>query len=79
MDAIASHQGNQRVKREYSQFWTLRRITGTHFVLSCDDGNGNILTTQDIPYSDFPLSEIKLYAMLGGPQNTRVILLPGEY
>jgi hypothetical protein len=40
--------------------------------LKFDDGNGNILTTQKIPYTDFPIKSIKFYI----EYNT--IMLPSE-
>ena len=40
---------------------------------TCDDGNGNIVFSKRIPFTDFPLSEITLYYV----NNT--ILLPSEY
>jgi len=41
--------------------------------LTCDDGNGNIVYTKQIPFTDFPLQEIKFYF------TDNVILLPSEY
>jgi len=42
-------------------------------VAIADDGNGNELLRQAIPYTDFPLDEITLYL------TERTLLLPGEY
>ena len=42
-----------------------------------DDGNDTVLVTQKIPYTDFPLSNIKLYVCDNGYMWT--ILLPQEY
>jgi len=39
----------------------------------CDDGNGNPIYTQEIPFTDFPLDEMKLYFA------NNVIHLPSEY
>src|SRR5262249_38957953 len=30
-----------------------------------DDGNGNILVTQQVPFTDFPMEEIQLYIIRG--------------
>jgi len=38
----------------------------------CERDTNDIAITQDIPYTDFPLDEIKLYCING------VILLPSE-
>jgi hypothetical protein len=45
--------------------------------LIIDDGNGNILATQKIPYTDFPLDSMCLYACLN--DDKWIILLPSEY
>lgn len=42
-------------------------------VFTADDGNGNILYTQNIPFTDFPLTNIKLFCA------NDVLLLPSEY
>jgi hypothetical protein len=41
--------------------------------LLCDDGNGNVVYTQEIPFTDFPLDEVRLYFA------NNVIHLPSEY
>lgn len=40
------------------------------------DGNDNVLYTQALKYTDFPLPEIKLYAEFG--EGPRVVMLPEE-
>jgi len=42
-------------------------------VYTIDDGNGNILFSHDIEYTDFPLDEIKMFFANG------VLMLPSEY
>ena len=42
-----------------------------------DDGNGVVLAEQEIPYTDFPLTEIKLYGCWSGEFWT--LMLPSEY
>lgn len=42
-----------------------------------DDGNGRILVTQHIPFTDFPLENIQLYIVRG--ERNLVVMLPGEY
>ena len=44
--------------------------------LILDDGNGNVLLTQKIPFTDLKYS-LKLYAIRG--EDRYVILLPEEY
>ena len=58
---------------EAFQVWKLKVNADRTAALTCDDGNGNILHTQEIAFTDFPLDEIKLYFT----DNT--ILLPSEY
>jgi hypothetical protein len=41
--------------------------------LPCEDGNGKNVFAKAIPFTDFPLPEIKLYVC------DNVILLPSEY
>ncbi len=73
LDEIALAQKfNFLVKAEPFQFWKLT-VRGNKGVLACDDGNGNIVFTKEIPYTDFPLSEIEFYF------TDNVILLPSEY
>lgn len=56
---------------------TLKREEGDKATFSLDDGNGNIFATQHIDYTDFPLSEIKLYVSFDGEH--WVIMLQSEY
>jgi hypothetical protein len=42
-----------------------------------DDGNGRILVTQHIPFTDFPLEKIQLFIVRG--ERNLVVMLPGEY
>ena len=77
MDAIASWQLKPRVRAEYFQTWTLTLTTGKEARLVCDDGNGNQLAVQIIPYTDFPLPTQRLYYINDGERST--ILLPSEY
>ena|SRR5579864_653092 len=73
LDEIALAQKfSSGVKREGFQRWTLT-VEDTKGILTCDDGNGNIVYQKPIPYTDFPLREIKFYF------TDSVILLPSEY
>ena len=55
------------------QVWKLTVREDRTASLVCDDGNDNIFYTQHIEFTDFPITEIKLYFT----DNT--ILLPSEY
>lgn len=73
LDEIALTQKKPSVVGEEFQVWKLVVNSDSTGVLTCDDGNGNVVHRIDIPFTDFPLSEIKLYVA----NNT--IMLPGEY
>lgn len=82
MDAIGSYQPECK-KNEMlrdMQFWTLKvDLEKKSATLICERDTGDVAFTQEIEHTSFPLPEIKLYCAAGGPQNTMVILLPGEY
>ena len=79
MDAIASHQANKKVAAETFQVWKLVVDEKRQAVLTCTDGNENILAHQEIPFTDFPLEEITLYAELSDYLAGRVVMLTSEY
>lgn len=73
IDLVASHQ-NPRVRKESFQVWTLRKAkTAKSWRVDATDGNDNKIAFQRIPFSDFPLDEIKLYVCDG------VLMLTNEY
>ena len=74
IDEIAFNQTHQLIKNEKFQVWTLNvDLLQSKAILTCDDGNGQIVYTKQIYYTDFPLEEIKVYV------TDNVILLPSEY
>jgi|WetSurMetagenome_2_1015567.scaffolds.fasta_scaffold1263041_1 hypothetical protein len=75
-DIIASHQRNNKVRLEEFQVWKLV-CENESGVVTCDDGNGNILAKQKIEYTDFPFSSVKLYAVW--ENGNMIVLLPSEY
>lgn len=80
MDLIASHFTKRRVRAEQFQVWRLRKLpegSVNDAIVKADDGNGNHITQQLIPYTDFPLDEIKLY--VAWSDGYWVIMLPSEY
>lgn len=81
MELIGSHQTNPKVRREMFQNWTLKLNDKGGCRITCDDGNGNVLCRQDVPYTDFPM-DIKLYCIWSVDEVNKpyaVILLPSEY
>jgi hypothetical protein len=74
LDEIAIIQPyNKRVAAEGFQLWKLTVRPDHSATLSCGDGNGHIVFTKEIEYTDFPLDEIALYFV------NNVIHLPSEY
>ena len=74
LDEIALIQPYEKaVAAEEFQVWKLTVRTDNTATLTCDDGNGRVVFTKEIEFTDFPLPEITLYFQ----NNT--ILLPGEY
>lgn len=74
MDAIASH-----LTRSYDDYFAVARlvVNDSSAVLTLDDGNDSVFAMQVIEYTDFPLSEIKLYCSFEGEH--WVIMLISEY
>jgi hypothetical protein len=74
IDEIAlAQEFDDRLAAEPFQVWTLAVNENSTAVLICDDGNLHPLAMKQIPYTDFPMPEIKFYFI----DNT--ILLPSEY
>lgn len=60
------------VRLEQFQVWTLT-TDKNRGILTCEDGNGNPVFKKSIPFTDFPMQEIRLFFIDG------VLLLPSEY
>jgi hypothetical protein len=74
LDEIALIQPhNKAVAAQEFQVWKLKVNADRSAVLTCDDGNGNIVFTKRIPFTDFPLDEVTLWFA----NNT--IYLPSEH
>jgi hypothetical protein len=75
MDTIASHL----VEIGTAEWFVVVKtsIKRTKAVMVYEDGNGNELARQEIPYTDLPLDQISLYACWDGRH--WVIMLPSEY
>ncbi len=76
VDAIASHQTKKLLSdpmlKEF-QIWLLTVNADKSAVLRCDRDTDDTVLTQEIPFTDFPLTEIKLYLI------EKVLMLPSEY
>jgi hypothetical protein len=70
LDIIASYQ--PQLKKEEFQVWTLKR-TGSSAIITCTDGNDNVLKTQKISWTDFEPTEATVWLEFG------TALLPSEH
>jgi hypothetical protein len=73
IDLIISHQVNDAVKKESFQVWDLKRVNGNEFTIIATDGNHNKVTSQEIPFSDFPYDLATIWLV------DRCLMLPNEY
>lgn len=73
LDAIVSHQHDPCVRSQDFQVWRLKVTHDRSALLTCEDGDHRLITSQAIAFTDFPLPEITLWL-----QNN-VIFLPSEY
>ena len=73
---------NPALKGEDFQSWTLTK-TGNRdgAKLMTDDGNGNVLYTKEIEFTDFPLHEIKFFVVSAEDfgEGVMMLMLPSEY
>ena len=53
------------------------KLINTSANIEIDDGNGRVLVTQFVEYTDFPLNSMKLFSCWAGEY--WVIMLPSEY
>lgn len=72
LDIIGSYQSNQELDKSF-QVWKLNVDIGNDSAIVRAYNDTALIVTQEIPYTDFPLEEIKLYLMDG------IILLPSEH
>lgn len=82
MDTIASHQPEllKNPRLQDAQFWTLSVNPDKTARLVCVEDSGlPPVVEQEIDYTDFDLSELKLYCMPSGDGIHYTILLPSEY
>ncbi len=73
IDAIISHQVDATVAKETFQVWDLKRVANNSFTIIATDGNHNSVTSQKIPFSDFPYDMATLWFV------NNCIMLPTEY
>jgi hypothetical protein len=77
IDAIASYQTAEFKQNNDFQFWKLIvDLTTQSATLTCDDGNENISATQQIPYTDSVLAEVRVWVQI---DHKVFMFLPSEY
>jgi hypothetical protein len=64
---------DKRVAAEEFQVWKLAVNADQTGVLTCEDGNGRVIFSKQLEYTDFPQDGITLYF------TNNTILLPSEY
>jgi hypothetical protein len=94
MDAIASYHAKCMKDEMLCDFqsWKLKvnaptpkdigaagEVLTRSATLTCERDTDDVAFTQEIPYTDFPLEEIKFYCNPMGDGTHMVILLPSEY
>ena len=72
IDEIALVQMEPLYRNQPFQQWSLE-VAGSKAILTCEDGNGNQISSKSIPLTDFPEPGIKIWF------TNNVILLPSEY
>jgi hypothetical protein len=72
-DLITTYQDCQALKGHDFQVWTLKKTIEDYWNMTCQDGNHNLLLSQLIKYSDFPIDEISVWLV------EKVAMLPTEY
>ena len=83
IDAIASHLGNNKVRCHAFQSWKLT-VKNNKATLRMTDGNDNVIKTQRISFTDFPLDEVTLFVEWGsymttnGEKRAFIIMIPSE-
>jgi hypothetical protein len=89
LDAIASHEVGPTITAlrqadpdfDFLHFWYLHVDTEKHAaVLECKvDSDQPAVVTQEIPLTDFPLSELTVFVGNDGPGTPTKLFLPSEY
>jgi hypothetical protein len=73
MDIIASYQKDKRFKNEDFQVWEIRKLKDLSAIVTASDGNGNMIVTQKIKYTDFKFDVGTLWLI------ESTLILPNEY
>ncbi len=82
VDIIASTQPVPGVYGEPFQHWVLRKDPDGSAVVTCDDGNDNVVYRRAVPFTDYPHEELRMYLTEQPKEGVgllRVVMLPSEY
>jgi len=71
LDMVASYQ--QVISKEDFQIWTLRKNTDSSAWIIAEDGNGKVLISQEIKYTNFKMEQATVWV------EGKVILLSSEH
>lgn len=71
VDAVASYQS--KMKKEPFQLWVMTTDNNKGILTMKTDSDQPVMVSQEIPFTDFPSGELKLYLCDG------VLMLPSEY
>jgi len=72
LDLICIHSKDIKESQQF-QVWILKRVNGTQFRVSVEDGNKNVIKEIDVRYSDFKSDEVHVWL------ENDVIYLPNEH
>lgn len=73
LDLILSYQSYSKLRKEKFQVWTVAVNENSSCLIACYNGNDKHIISQQMPFTNFPLGEIKLWLVNG------VLMLPSEY
>ena len=73
VDVVASYQFEPKISEEHFQVFGLKVNEDKSAIVEISDGNDNILMTQNLEFTDFPLPEIELWF------SQKVCYLPSEH
>jgi hypothetical protein len=61
IDVVASYQYDSKVKQEEFQVYKLKVNADKTAILNIEDGNYNVVASQDFEFTDFPLDSIEIW------------------
>lgn len=77
MDVIWTHSVSKQWYGKESFVTCTLTVENHQGKVTFHDGNDNFISSQNIPYTDFPLERTQLFLVSDGSQF--VVMLPGEY